>query len=221
MRLYLSSFRMGCCPDRLVELTRGGDRAVVIANATDVYPSDARVEGVERELHALGEVGFQVSELDLRDYFHSASSTAVADEMRRQDLVWVRGGDVWTLRHALAASAADQALVELIEADDVAYGGYSAGPCVLAPTLRGLEMVDDPTWVTALYGAEPIWEGLGLLDFCVVPHVNSPGHPETEDCDRLASRYRDDKVPHRCLRDGEVLIIDGDDERTCTPDDSL
>ncbi len=219
MRLYLSSFRMGSCPDQLIELTRGGNGAVVIANATDVYPPADRAEGVERELQALGGLGFEAAELDLRDYFDSTSA-AVVDELRRHDLVWVRGGDVWTLRHALAASGADLGLTDLLETDEVAYGGYSAGPCVLAPTLRGLEMVDDPAWVTHLYGVGPIWDGLGVLEFCIVPHVNSPGHPETEDCDRLAQRYRDESVAHRCLTDGEVLIIDGSDERTCTPEDS-
>lgn len=215
MRLYLSSFRMGACPERLIELTRGGTSAVVIANAADTYPPDGRAEGVERELHALAESGFEAAELDLRNYF-DRNSTDLVEELRGHDLVWVRGGDVWTLRHALAVSGADHVLAELLADDEIVYGGYSAGPCVLGPTLRGLEMVDDPAWVKALYDAEPIWDGLGVLDFCIVPHVNSPDHPESEACDRLARRYREENRPHRCLTDGEVLIIDGDDTQTCT-----
>ncbi len=213
VRLYLSSFRLGGCPERLAALARGRTRAVVIANAADVYPPDGRSEAVAREVDALSELGFQVDELDLRDYFDGRS---VEDELRRSDLVWVRGGDVFTLRYSLARSGADRALSELVEADAVAYGGYSAGVCVLAPTLRGLEEVDDLAGLRGLYGAEPIWDGLRLLDYAIVPHVDSPDHPESEACGRVADMYRAAGTPHRTLRDGDVLVIDGDEERLCT-----
>jgi dipeptidase E len=213
VRLYLSSFRLGCCPERLAELARGGTRAVVIANATDFYPAEGRSEAVTREVDALCELGFRAAELDLRDHF---DGDAVEDELQRGDLVWVRGGDVFTLRYSLARSGADRVLSQLIEADAVAYGGYSAGVCVLAPTLRGLEDVDDPSVLRGLHDADPIWDGLGVLDYSIVPHVDSPDHPEGDACDRLATRYRAAGTPHRTLRDGEVLIIDGDEEQLCS-----
>ena len=213
MRLYLSSFRLGSCPERLAELARGGTRAVVIANATDVYPAEGRSEAVTRELDALSELGFRAEELDLRDYFDGRSPE---DELQRTDLIWVRGGDVFTLRYSLARSGADRVLSQLIEADVVAYGGYSAGVCVLAPTLRGLEEVDDLSMLRELYDAEPIWDGLGVLDYSIVPHVESPDHPESEACDRLATKHRTEGTPHRTLRDGDVLVIDGDEEQLCS-----
>jgi dipeptidase E len=73
---------------------------------------------------------------------------------------------------------------------------------VLAPSLRGLELVDDVT-------NPVIWDGLGVLDHAFVPHCASPGHPETERCDRLAEHYRSQGVPHRSLRDGQALVVDG------------
>jgi dipeptidase E len=73
--------------------------------------------------------------------------------------------------------------------------------------------VDDPAWVKQLYGVDPVWDGLGVLDFCIVPQVDSPGHPQTEACDRVAEVYRATNTPHRCLRDGDVFIIDGETER--------
>jgi dipeptidase E len=80
--------------------------------------------------------------------------------------------------------------------------GYSAGPCVLSPSLRGLEAVDDAGAVSRIYGAKPIWEGLALLDEAFVPHFQSPGHPETAAIGLIAERYRAGKIPHRTLRDG-------------------
>jgi dipeptidase E len=202
VRLYLSSFRMGDQPDRLLELLGSGRRAAVIANAIDDQDAATRQEGVERELGALGELGLEPRELDLREHFD------LPPDLTEYDLVWLRGGNVFLLRYALAASGADAALVQLLHDDALVYGGYSAGPCVLAPSLRGLELVDEPEAVRVTHGAEPVWDGLGVLDYAIVPHVDSPGHPETERCNALAERFRAEGVPHRTLRDGEVLVID-------------
>ena len=86
---------------------------------------------------------------------------------------------------------------------------------MLAPRLDGLEAVDPPGVVTRVYGDEPRRDGLGLLDYAIVPHVDSPDHPESEACGRVAERYRAEGLPHRVLRDGQVLVIDGDDEHVC------
>ena len=202
MRLYLSSFRMGDHPERLLALLGSGRRAAVIANAMDNADPQARREGVERELEALGALGLEPRELDLREHFGSTP------DLRRYDLVWLRGGNVFLLRYALAASGADTLLVDLLRTDSLVYAGYSAGPCVLGPSLRGLELVDEPEAVEATYGGVPVWDGLGVLDFAIVPHVDSPDHPESERCNALAEHFRAEGVPHRTLRDGEVLVID-------------
>lgn len=217
MRLYLSSFRLGCCPERLLELTRQGRRAAVIANAADVHPPERRSEAVAYELQALREIGFEASEFDLRTHFNESpqSARALLDELGSFDLLWVRGGDVFTLRYSMKRSGADTVLLQLLADDAIAYGGYSAGVCVLSPSLRGLETVDDPGWLRSLYGSEPVWDGLSVLEYRVVPHVDSPGHPESQRCDRLASEYQAAGVRHRALRDGDVIVVDGDGERWC------
>jgi dipeptidase E len=205
LRLYLSSFRMGDHPERLLDLVDARLPAAVIANAMDAQSPEEREDGVRRELDALSELGLEVEEVDLREHFGAADRTEAA--LRRYGLVWLRGGNVFMLRYALAASRADAALVELLKQDALVYAGYSAGPCALGPTLRGFEEVDDPTAVEAVHGGKPVWDGLGVLDYVIVPHVDSPGHPETERCVALAARYRAEGVPHKTLRDGEALVI--------------
>ena len=54
---------------------------------------------------------------------------------------------------------------ELIRTERLVYAGYSAGPCVLAPSLRGLELCDDAGAVDG----EVIWDGLGVLDHAIAP----------------------------------------------------
>ena len=195
-----------------MEMASGGRRTAVIANAADVYAPSDRADAVERELASLREFGLEPEELDLRDFFDSPNLAAA---LERFDIVWARGGDVFTLRYSMARSRADAALVDLLSRDAFVYGGYSAGVCVLGPTLRGLEQVDNPEHLNFLYGVEPTWPGLGVLDYCIVPHYDSPDHPESEACGRLAEHYRTKGTAHRVLRDGEVLVVDGTDTDVC------
>jgi dipeptidase E len=148
--------------------------------------------------------------LDLRDYFGARGRLAA--ELPRYRMVWVRGGNTFVLRYAMAASGADTLIVDLIRRDALVYAGYSAGVCVLAPSLRGLDEdgLDDPGLVRSVYGdADPIWDGLGVLDYMVLPHFESPGHPETEAVGRAVERIWAAGLPHRTLRDGEAIVLDG------------
>ena len=210
MRLYLSSFRMGDHPDYLTALAgESGRSAVVIANALDDAPAGVRRSGVENELAGLAGLGFEAVELDLRDYFgHEQRLRHVLGGIA---LAWLRGGNVFMLRYALFRSGGDVIFRDLLAADMLVYAGYSAGACVLSPSLRGLEAVDDAGAVTRVYGSEPVRDGLGLLDEELVPHYRSPGHPETAAIELVVARYQADGVAYRALRDGQVLLVNGTD----------
>lgn len=210
VRTYLSSFRLGTEPEHLLRLAGAGARTGVIANAIDGEPDGVRLERATAELAALSGLGLEPFEIDLRAYF-SGRTDELSDLLRGCDALWVRGGNVFVLRHALAASHADQIVIDLVNSDAVVYAGYSAGPCVLGPTLAGLETVDDPQAVSHVYGAQPTWPGLGVVEFRVVPHVQSPTHVASAALDEVAEEYRRQSVPHITLRDGEAFVIEGED----------
>ncbi|GAB2658335.1 Type 1 glutamine amidotransferase-like domain-containing protein [Kribbella swartbergensis] len=202
MKLYLSSFRLGDHPERLVALLPPAARVAVVCNSIDAEDPAVRREKVADEITWLTELGLQPEELDLR----VCTGEALRTRLTEYDGLWVRGGNVFVLRAALAKSGADRILPELIHAEEIVYAGYSAGPCVLAPSLRGLELCDD---VDAVDG-EVIWDGLGLLDHAIVPHLDSPGHPETDLVATVAELYDRTGVPYLPMRDGQALVIDGD-----------
>lgn len=208
MRLYLSSFQLGNARDRLVELLDGGGEVAVVANALDGAPYDVRRERVAADIDRLAAIGVAGAELDLRNYFGDAER--LESDLRGSRGVWIRGGNVFVLRYAMACSGADTALTRMIREDALVYAGYSAAGCVLAPSLRGLELCDSPAEVASAYGAEPVWGGLGVLDRPFVPHLDSPGHPESEALAEVSRRYARAGVEHHCLRDGQVLIVDTD-----------
>lgn len=199
MRLYLSSFGRGDHVPHLLRLLDGAADLTVVDHALDGASPRTADAIRQRELDGLHHLGLRPRLVDLRARDGLAA-------LRRADAVWVTGGNVFALREALAATGAGDVLRERLTDDTLVYAGYSAGACVLAPSLRGFELVDDPTLV-----AEPRWDGLGVLDRPLVPHVDSPEHPESSRCDELSARLETEGVPHWRLRDGDVLVVDGDE----------
>ena len=207
MRLYLSSFRLGDHAEHLVRLTGEGARVAVVANAIDGAPADIRRDGVQRELDDLTALGLQPHELDLRDVPDAGALEAALDGV---DAVWVRGGNTFVLRVAMASSGADTVLADAVRRDALVYAGYSAGPCVLAPSLHGLELVDPVEDAARVWpGEDVVWDGLGVLDRAFVPHWSSPGHPETELIDAVVAHYDAAGAPYWKLSDGQVLLVEG------------
>ncbi|MFL6074966.1 MAG: Type 1 glutamine amidotransferase-like domain-containing protein [Mycobacteriales bacterium] len=203
MRAYLSSYRLGNRPEELLTLLRGGRRAAMIGNAADYLDGAERAAAMARELADLAGLGLEPFEVDLRDHFGRPG--ALREVLGGVDLIYPRGGNVYLLRRALRQSGGDEILTELLRADAVVYSGYSAGPCMLGPTLRGIVSVeDDPTVVPPGYRPEVVWEGLGLLPCALVPH-HRPDEPDSS-----IGYYRDHGIPYVTLRDGQALVIDGD-----------
>ncbi|MFH1561243.1 MAG: Type 1 glutamine amidotransferase-like domain-containing protein [Patescibacteria group bacterium] len=206
MKMYLSSFRLGDHPEQLVALVGNNKRVAVIANSIDFgNDPERRRAGVQREIDDLTKLGLQPEELDLRDYFGKPED--LERKLVEYGTLWVRGGNTFILRRAFKESGLDEWLIRQKDNKELVYAGYSAGVCILSPTLKGLELVDDPNIISDGYQEETIWDGLGLINFAFAPHFESPGHPETEAVSREVEYYKKAGVEYRALHDGEVIII--------------
>lgn len=209
MRLYLSSYRMGGGVGALDRMLGRGRRVGIIENALDHIPAAERTD-YKKRVHDSGAefraLGFETVELDLRGYF--GAEQALRRDLAALDLIWAVGGNAFILRKAMASSGLDRVIRSALDEDAIAYGGFSAGAVVLGPSLKGIEEVDDPNLAVAGYPEGPIWEGLGILDFIIVPHYRS-AHRESALVDVLVERYRRTGIPHLPLSDGEVLFVDG------------
>ncbi|WP_431972240.1 Type 1 glutamine amidotransferase-like domain-containing protein [Nocardia sp. bgisy134] len=206
MRLFLAAYRFGKHPDRLAALVGAPGRVAVIPNACDAWPA-AWSSAVTSDLVPLRKLGYAPEVLDLRDYVGRAAD--LERRLAEFPLIWVRGGNTFVLRAQFARSGADLALTRLLAADALVYAGYSAGACLLAPDLHGLETMDDPREVPPTCGVEPRWDGLNLVERRIVPHIDSPTDPDGLG-NRLAADYRAEGIPHWALTDDEVVLVDGD-----------
>lgn len=203
MKLYLSSFRIGSKAAELQTLVGTNKRTAVIANAADYKTPDERREKVAAEIADLQQLGFHPHELDLRDYF--GKPQLLETDLAAYGLLWVRGGNVFTLRKAMTLSGFDTVIGTLLS-QGVVYAGYSAGSCVTGPTLHGLELCDPLDVIPEGYPAEPIWKGLQLIDYTIIPHYRSE-HPESPIIDNVVTYYDQHQLPYKPLRDGEVITV--------------
>jgi dipeptidase E len=182
-------------------------RVGVIANAADDLSDAKREERLRREVADLKGIGLKPSEIDLRQYFGHGSG--LLSELGSVNALWVLGGNVLALRTALSASGADAAIERRLSEDSIVYAGYSAGACVLGPR----EALSVATLSGNLPGYPPelVSTGIGLLPYAVVPHCDD--EPDAVGVTGLARHYIEIHVPFIALRDGQAIVVDGDDTR--------
>ncbi|WP_420752539.1 Type 1 glutamine amidotransferase-like domain-containing protein [Rhodococcus sp. O3] len=208
MRLFLSSYRFGADPAALLRVTGPPGPIAVIANAADAWPAQARQSSLHSEFGPLRELGFDPAEVDLRD--HVGDPDSLRASLSGFPAVWVRGGNTFVLRAQLARSGGDVVLTDLVRSGALAYAGYSAGACVVTPTLRGVEFSDDPGEVEPTCGIAPQWDGLGLVDFAIVPHAG--GSPLDDGGSRLAvDHLKRNHIAFRALTDDDTIVVDTTD----------
>lgn len=212
MRLYLSSERLGERAGALLAML-GGKKVAIIANGYDGASATARdiyrteVYDPVAEFKALG---LEPHEVDLRAHFDDTAS--LRQRLGGFDLVWVMGGNSFVLRRAMKQSGFDTIIRDMLDADAIAYGGYAAGAVVAGPSLRGLELMDDPFELPDGYDEPLIWNGLGLTPFAIVPHYLSR-HPEAAAAEKVVSYMRARRTRFRAISDGEVIVQVGNFER--------
>ncbi|WP_070379136.1 Type 1 glutamine amidotransferase-like domain-containing protein [Rhodococcus sp. WMMA185] len=222
MRLFLSSYRFGADPAPLLSLVGSAGRVGVVAAAADAWPPAARASAVVSDVMPLARLGFTPEEVDLRDYIRSdgnARVDALQERLAGLDMLWVRGGNTFVLRAQMARSGADRVIPELLRNDALVYAGYSAGACVMTPTLYGLDSCDDPAEVNATCGMDPLWDGLGMVSFAIVPHHPPAESPESGESmlleeaagvRRTVDALRLAGIDYRTLTDDQAIVVNGD-----------
>lgn len=205
MRFYLSSYKVG---NKTAELKRWiaehDDRICLIPNSRDIYPeSERKTNGIQADIDELAELGFNVTVISLRDYFDNKEK--LINDLKEFSAFYVIGGNTFALRQAMFLSGFDEYLKSIGNNPNYLYAGYSAGICVLAKDLHGLDICDDPN--INPYGIDTIWKGLGYFDFIFLPHYKSD-HKETKLVDDSVEYCKKNDIKHKTLRDGEVIILE-------------
>lgn len=205
MKFYLSSYEVGNETKKLKTLVPKG-KIGYIPNARDFTGADVerRAKRNEKDMASLRDLGLEVEKINLRDYFGKRDE--LKKKLEELGAIFISGGNVFVLRQAMKLSGLDEVLKELRDGSDFLYAGYSAAGCVLAPNLKAYEIVDK---VDTPYSEqkEVIWDGLGFVDFALMPHWNSD-HPESADIEKEIAYCKQKNISYKAIKDGEVIIIE-------------
>jgi len=203
MKLFLSSYQIGNDPSAFVDLLGGRRRVALIMNAADPYGSERRPYYLAKFIAEFKELGLELEDFDLRNFYDSNAS--LGPELDLYDAIWASGGNTFALRWAMAKSGFDTWLPKAIAERDVVYAGFSAGACVIGPTLRGIHLADDPEKVPS---NEIKWDGLNLVNFCIAPHYRSD-HPESPAIEKVVEYFQLHNMNYHALHDGEAIRVIG------------
>lgn len=217
MKLFLASDRTENNMDRLLEMAGGpGARMALIPNAVDAITDASRWEyyrTVVDPVEYFAGFGFDPTLVDLRMYF--GRPDPLRDVLQRQGVIYVLGGNCFVLRRAMRLSGFDSILPGLLE-DGIVYAGWSAGSCVAGDNLTVVAPMDEPLAQGIGHPpGDPIYEGLGLVPYGIIPHYRSD-HPESPMAEDCVKRADEAGLPYRTLRDGEAIVIEnGHEELVC------
>jgi len=209
MKLYLGSYKpweTGEDFSKCIEMIGDNKKVGIIMNALDYSDDIERLNGVFVETRKfLESFGLKPFRLELRDFFGKPNE--LAKKLNDVGLIYVYGGNCFLLRKAFAQSGLDKLLPKLLD-KGVVYGGFSAGCCILAPTLEGSDITDDPNVIAEKYDNDIIWDGLGLVPYSIEPHYRSD-HEESAGIEKEVELMKKKGMPYKTLRDGEAIVIDG------------
>ena len=203
MILYLSSNKLGNKTDFLKDwIENNSKKIVLITNARDAkIQNNEEKEKLNKNIEMLKEIGFEVNILDLKEYF--GNNELLNKELKKYNSFCVIGGNVFVLRQAMKLSGFDQYLINNRDNNKLLYIGYSAGSCVLTKNLDGFQLVDEP--INPYNDENIIYEGVGLLDYCIVPHYKS-NHKESALIDDVVQYMQEKRIKYKALSDGDVII---------------
>lgn len=210
MKLFLSSYRAGNHSQELLDFLGDIKKVAFISNAKDYKIKTERDKSMRENFDFWQSIGIEPTEIDLRPFFHKPGVEKLLEDF---DFVWLAGGNTFLLRRALSYSGLDKFLIEKVKTGKLIYGGESAGAIMAAPTLRGSEdedspgHEDDPNYVPEPYQKEILWDGLGFLDFVLVPHYKNPEIAES--IEGYIEYLKQHQIEFKTLTEQEVYMVDG------------
>lgn len=203
MKLYLSSDGLGNKKYILEEWKKENDNKIlVVPNAKDYLSEKERREKIEEKTRDLIEMGFEIEVLDLKKYF---SGKNLEDDIKNYHCFYIIGGNVFILRKAMQLSKFDVYLKEISKKDRYLYIGFSAGSCVLSPTLKYIDILDEP--INIYNDDNVIYDGLNLINYIFVPqHKSNKGI--NHKVEKMIKKLDENNMKYKVLSESDTIIED-------------
>ncbi|AKI55196.1 peptidase, S51 family [Listeria monocytogenes] len=133
---------------------------------------------VEAGKKALESLGLLVEELDIA----TESLGEITTKLRKNDFIYVTGGNTFFLLQELKRTDADKLILEEIAAGKL-YIGESAGAVITSPNIAYIQTMDSTKKAVNLTN----YDALNLVDFSTLPHYNNT--PFKEITQKIVTEY--------------------------------
>jgi dipeptidase E len=153
---------------------------------------------VEAGRKALEKLGFVVDELDIS----TATDEEIGRTLRKNEYIYVSGGNTFFLLQELRRSGADKLILEQIAAGKC-YIGESAGSIIVSPNIEYVKDMDDHADAPALRG----FDALRAVDFYPLPHYTN--FPFKKAVEKIIAKYGQ-RIPLYPISNAQVIFVNGD-----------
>lgn len=151
---------------------------------------------VEKETSTLESLGLTVDVLEVS----TSSQEEIVDSLKRNDVIFVGGGNTFFLLQELRRSGADQILIREVEKGKL-YIGESAGSIITCPDIGYCADMDSPEKAPNLTD----YTGLDLVDFYIVPHI---GNEEMGEVAEKAVEKYGSELELKAITDEQVILVE-------------
>lgn len=181
--------------ERLLGKSTKGVKLAFIPTAANVEPGDKSwmIEDLNNYLKA----GFEVDIVDIS----AIPKNVWLPRLQQAEVIFLGGGNTFHLMYWVKQSGLQEELPNLLKTR--IYAGISAGSCVAGPTIYNS--------VQNLFGEKyelEIKEGLGLVNFQIIPHLNSPYFEKIRK-ENLEEASKDLKESVYAIDNNSSILVDG------------
>lgn len=168
-------------------------KAAFIPTAADPE-SDRSFLNFDRD--KLVDMGFQVTDLDLKEYDQTTLEAKLADI----DLVLVAGGNTFYLLDQFRKSGFDKVIPKMLDRGLI-YVGSSAGSIICCPTIEAAKRFDDARLAPDLTD----YQGLNLFDKIIIPHAQKKKYSDR--MKQTLAEIKDQGLEFITLTDDQAVIV--------------
>lgn len=168
-----------------------------IITAAEVYTGD--LWWIEKDRNKLTQLGFNITEFSITGLIKSE----IEEKLKNIDIVFVAGGNHLYLLDQVIKTGFDQILLEKSK-KDLIYIGSSAGSVIMGKRVDVIATKEELSYFLKLKS-----DGIGLVDFTIVPHWGRPKYQQFYL--ELFEKFYKTNTKLVLLRDNQYLLVQGED----------
>ena len=181
---------------RFLDHPAGKYKLLFIYTAAEVEKGD--VQWLKDDRNSLKKAGFHVEGYTIT----GKKLDEIKAKLEDTDIIYLSGGNQFYLLFKMQETGCKKLIADMVKMGKIYMGG-SAGSIIAGPGIRVTRLIDE----AEKGGTLRSYEGLGLVDFTVLPHWGSEDFREIYLNQRLETAYSSKNSKLILLRDNQYIVV--------------